>query len=78
MTNPVLFPDLPYDETEARKYCVAWDSAAEAHGVVIGSPGYVREGREVLGFDRPAGPSRLASTRCESGKRNYCTCDTCF
>ena len=56
----------------------AWDLAAEAAGVVIGSFGYVAAGRKLLGFDRPPGPSRVASTRCESGKRNYCTCDTCF
>jgi len=24
------------------------------------------------------GPSHDASPRCESGKRNHCTCDTCF
>lgn len=23
-------------------------------------------------------PSHTASDRCESGKRNHCTCDTCF
>lgn len=23
-------------------------------------------------------PSHFASDRCESGKRNHCTCDTCF
>lgn len=23
-------------------------------------------------------PSHDASPRCESGKRNHCTCDTCF
>lgn len=23
-------------------------------------------------------PSHNASPRCESGKRNHCTCDTCF
>ena len=24
------------------------------------------------------GPRHFASDRCESGKRNHCTCDTCF
>ncbi len=28
--------------------------------------------------ERPTCPSRRASAMCESGKRNYCTCDTCF
>lgn len=23
-------------------------------------------------------PRHTASARCESGKRNHCTCDTCF
>lgn len=26
----------------------------------------------------PMMPSHSASERCESGKRNHCTCDTCF
>lgn len=24
------------------------------------------------------GPSKFASSRCESGGRNFCTCDVCF
>ena len=55
-----------------------WDAAAEAAGIVVGAPGYVKDGREKLGEDRPFGPSRIPSPRCESGKRPYCTCDTCF
>lgn len=23
-------------------------------------------------------PNHFASSRCQSGKRNHCTCDTCF
>jgi hypothetical protein len=26
----------------------------------------------------PFGPSHDASTRCQSGRRSHCTCDTCF
>jgi len=26
----------------------------------------------------PGGPDRLPKDTCESGKREYCTCDTCF
>lgn len=63
---------------DPRTNCVAWDNAAEAQGIVIGAPGYVRDGREKLGFDRPFGPSRIPSSRCESGKRPYCTCDLCW
>jgi hypothetical protein len=55
-----------------------WDEAARAAGVNIDEPGYVWEARKVLGTPRPPGPSRHASERCESGKRLYCTCDTCF
>lgn len=37
---------------------------------------------EDCGFRRPAArgfaPSHTASPRCLSGKRNHCTCDTCF
>lgn len=68
---------MPYD-TDILNNPVAWDSAAEALGVVIGSHAYVRAGREALGIDRPPGPSRLPSILCKSGRRPYCTCDTCF
>ena len=27
---------------------------------------------------RPFGPMKRASDRCQSGRRDYCTCDTCF
>lgn len=57
---------------------VSWDAAAERAGVVIGAPSYLRGGRLALGFDRPPGPSRQASARCESGRRDYCTCDACW
>jgi hypothetical protein len=56
----------------------AWDAAAEAAGVVIGAFGYVADGRKILSVDRPMGPSKVPSSRCESGKRAYCTCSACF
>jgi hypothetical protein len=28
--------------------------------------------------DDPMMPRHMASSRCESGKRPHCTCDTCF
>jgi hypothetical protein len=28
--------------------------------------------------DDPRGPAHFASRRCESGRRNHCTCDTCY
>lgn len=27
---------------------------------------------------KPFGPNHKASERCRSGKRDHCTCDTCF
>jgi len=47
---------------------MVWDQEAEAIG-----PDAV----EVLG-PRPFGPSKVASRFCKSGRRPYCTCDTCF
>lgn len=58
--------------------CKAWDDAAEAAGIQIGSFGWGSDGEERLGFPRPMGPNRIPSARCESGKRPYCTCDTCY
>jgi len=63
---------------DPRQSCVAWDTEAEKHHVVIGEPGYCVLGAVALGFGRPPGPSRIPSSRCASGKRPYCTCDTCF
>lgn len=63
---------------EARTNCVMWDAIVEKLGIVVDARGYIADGRALLGFDRPAGPSRKASDGCESGKRDYCTCDTCF
>jgi hypothetical protein len=71
MSAPAFAPD-------PRRCPEAWDAAADAAGVTIGSPGYTREGARLLGFARPPGPSRTPSTRCRSGMRPYCTCDTCF
>lgn len=53
----------------------AWDDMAITLGV---NPDNYVAARERLGFPRPFGPSRKASPRCKSGKRDYCTCDTCF
>lgn len=54
----------------------AWDEEAIRLGHWKNG-GPTPEARAVLG-PRPMGPSRKASSRCESGKRDYCTCDTCF
>jgi hypothetical protein len=57
---------------------MAWDEAAIAAGVDLNAFGWGRAGAAALGEERPFGPSREPSERCESGKRPYCTCDTCF
>ena len=73
-----LFLEEDSEVSEAEKDPMAWDKLAEAAGVEIGRPGYERVGARLLGFERPFGPRREPSERCESGKRPYCTCDTCF
>lgn len=45
----------------------AWDLASDAFGEDL---------RDFV--SRPFGPNRKASDRCESGKRDYCSCDLCF
>jgi len=56
-----------------------WDEAARAKGVDIDDPEYMPAAQRAMGnVPRPPGPSRHPSPRCESGKRLYCTCDTCF
>lgn len=55
-----------------------WDEEAVAKGIVLGAPGWIKAGAEALGRPRPFGPSPIASSRCQSGRRPYCTCDTCF
>jgi len=57
---------------------IAFDNAAEAAGITVGADGWLRDAEAMLGFMRPPGPNRKPSVRCESGKRPYCTCDTCF
>jgi len=52
------------DLSNPRVSYIAWDNLADLGPVPT--------------FPRPTGPSRTPSTRCESGKRPYCTCDTCF
>lgn len=64
-----MVPDINY---------VEYDKLAEQSGITVDSPGWLRRAFETLGFGRPAGPRRTPSSRCESGKRPYCTCDTCF
>ena len=51
-------------EEKARTSAFAWDRLTE-RGVK-------------LDFPRPFGPSKKASPYCRSGRRDYCTCDTCF
>ena len=55
----------------------AWDNLAESKGFDLKYPEQVGEATKMIG-PRPFGPRKFASPRCESGKRNYCTCDTCF
>jgi len=57
---------------------VDWDTAVELAGLSLTEFGWMRLARE-FGFPpRPPGPNKYASPRCESGRKNYCTCDTCF
>lgn len=68
-----------YDRNDPKQSEAAWDKLADSL-----RPGWETEDgghyavRQQIGFGRPFGPRRLASDRCQSGKRNYCTCDTCF
>jgi hypothetical protein len=61
-----------------------YDTAAAEAGITIGTPGWQTQAEAILGFERPPGPSRNGSTRCQSGSlasgghRTYCTCDTCW
>jgi hypothetical protein len=60
------------------------DQAAKVHP--SNAPGVLPRRRKALGEcaycdewgDDPNMPYHEASTRCESGKRPHCTCDTCF
>jgi hypothetical protein len=63
---------------DPRRDCVAYDLAAEEAGIQVGTFGWQHAAEIKLGFPRPFGPNRNPSPRCESGKRRYCTCDTCF
>jgi hypothetical protein len=65
------FPAAPYD-------IKAWDDAMLSLGLPMEGFGWMVRARERIGIPRPNGPSRKASDRCESGKLDYCTCDTCF
>ena len=58
--------------------CYSYDKLAESFGIVVDSPGWYTLAAAAIGHSRPPGPRRTPSVRCASGKRNYCTCDTCF
>lgn len=68
----------PDEVDSARHNCIAYDTLAERLGVVVDAPGWLVRATETIGFRRPPGPRRTPSPRCESGKRPYCACDTCF
>lgn len=55
-----------------------WDEAAEALGFDLSTPSNARLAAHALGVDRPFWPYKHASVHCMSGKRDYCSCDTCF
>ena len=61
-------------ETDPRK----WDDEAERLGITLGSPGYMQIARMYGLPPRPMGPDKKASGNCQSGKRDYCSCDLCF
>lgn len=66
-------------EFDPRNDCAAYDTLAEeTHRIVVDSPGWLPKAAAAIGYPRPCGPRRTPSPRCESGKRPYCTCDTCF
>jgi hypothetical protein len=55
--------------TEALKAAM---EALEAKRREIAACAYCQENKGVMH------PPHFASSRCESGKRNHCTCDICF
>jgi hypothetical protein len=61
---------------KARTDSVSWDLLAESLYARRAGRGF--NGFWHIGFRRPFGPDKFASERCASGKRDYCTCDTCF
>lgn len=67
----------PEDRSAART-AAEWDAAAAAAGIAV-EPG---DRMALVAIDtlgpRPFGPYPVASERCESGRRPYCTCSTCF
>ena len=68
------------DERERRRNlnCFQYDELAEALGVHVDSKGWGERAFIAIGVRRPFGPNKQASKNCESGHRDYCTCDTCF
>jgi len=48
-----------------------WLGHGEAHTMEVVCPTCIAQGSGM-------GPSHNASRRCESGRRDHCTCDTCF
>ena len=78
-TQPITARML--EDEKARRAVLSYssyDKLAEAFGIIVDSPGWYTLAAVAIGNSRPAGPRRTASVRCESGKRPYCTCDTCF
>ena len=49
-------------------------AAAKARQDEIANCKYCQEIKDSGGF----GPSHFASPNCRSGRRNHCTCSTCF
>lgn len=45
--------------------------------LTIALPGFTNDADDCKGCQQ-GGPSHYASDRCESGKYNHCSCDTCF
>lgn len=58
-------PELVARFEKAKTDCYEWDRLLD-------------EGHALDRNSRPFGPNRKASSRCQSGGHDYCTCDTCF
>lgn len=67
-----------YQEAMKESGWRAWDKLAEHLGLDPENPEQRAEARYRLGIARPVGPRKTASVRCQSGRRDYCTCDTCW
>lgn len=68
-----------WESESARTSCFAWDKIADRMMSDWESVyGGMVKAEKLVGFARPFGPNRKAGSGCESGKRDYCTCDSCF